>query len=317
MKTLWKYLVNVFLIITADSFRLALRISVYHYSALKSKIAEPFILGLFNAYELKHSSYVSNYKEWKKQLAKQRSKTLALNKLLKTLSGTKARFWDSSITKVYDKGTVEYEALLADGRAPFQTSSQTERVEAVGELIEAIGTDLLLADVKIDVEAFYLLLNTALTEQKGAMSDTETKSGLLETARIAMCVAQYKDLGMLMGFYSEDPTQVEEFFDLRAIRNGKQVLFQGQVKKNSFKFIVERTFAPGDKLSLENDGVTELRFYIGNSNTATIGATFITVAVGEIKEITASELGDVSTLHYLLAFNPDAVNKGEFTVEVV
>lgn len=315
MKSIWHYLMNVFDNVTAGSFRLALRISLVHLGALKSKISIALILGLYNDYLLVHDTYENAYNVWKVAYAKQQSQTQGVSKALKKLSGTKARNWDTGIQQVYDVDSDEYKALLPNGRTPFQQGSQTDRKAAVKTLSDAIGGDLTLAIVKADVDAFYILLNKALLEQKAAITNTETASTACEKARKIMCMEQFGDLGALMQFYKATPVEVESFFDLKVLRNGLQVLFMGHVKKLGLHTIVQRTILATDQLSLENTGVTELRFYLSATKDGVIGTTFIAVAAGKTLTVSASDMGDVTLQHFLMVYNPDTINKGEFTVE--
>ncbi len=317
MKTIWRYLMNVFENVTSGSFRLASRISLFHLGALKSKISIALILGLYNDYLLVHDAYESAYNFWKVSLGKQQSRTLAVNKAIKKLSGTKARNWDNGIQQVYDVDSDKYKALLPNGRNPFQQGSQTDRKSAVKILSDAIGGDVALAAVKADVDAFYIDLDKAMIEQKAAISDTETASTACEKARKIMCIEQFGDLGALMQFYKATPVEVESFFDLKVLRNGLQVLFMGHVKKLGIHKIVERTILPTDQLMLENTGVTDLSFYLSATKDGAMGATFVTMAAGKTITVKAADLGDATTQHFLMVSNSDAVNSGEFTVEFV
>ena len=172
-----------------------------------------------------------------------------------------------------------------------------------------------MATLKGEIDAFYETLDEADRDQKEAFTNLSDASTALEVARVEMCIAQYADLGTLMSYFSRTPLSLKVYFDLKSIRNGRQFLFTGKVKKNYFHKIVERTLLPDTPLMLTNNGVTDLKFYISDKKNGTIGATFITVAAGNSKDIVASDLGDVSLLHFLMVFNPDLVNKGEFEVE--
>jgi len=48
-----------------------------------------------------------------------------------------------------------------------------------------------------------------------------------------------------------------------------------------------------------------------------MGITFVTIAAGKTITVTAADLGDATTQHFLMVSNSDAVNSGEFTVEFV
>ena len=66
----------------------------------------------------------------------------------------------------------------------------------------------------------------ALKSEDPAIADIAAKS--LETARIAMSQAQYGNLGAMITQYQTNPTQATAYFDLEAIRKGKEHLSKGR-----------------------------------------------------------------------------------------
>ena len=315
MKEQWSYIRNVFLIVTKNSFRLALRISKIHDSALKSKIADAFILAMYTAFHIVNEAYADAYGKWVSKKTLQQGATLAFSNLLDLMRNAKINAWDAAIAAVYPKGSPKYKALLPNGHSPFQTGSQEDRIAALNGLIKAIGTDAALATLKAELILFYTDINDADDLQKQLMSDVQTASSELETARVTMCVTMYADLGGLMQHYAEDTSPIGAFFDLKGIRKGQQELFMGSVKKLSFKKIAKKTVLATDQVLLENTGVTELRFYYSATQDGAIGAMFVSVAADKQVTVNASDLGDVTTNHFLMVSNPDTINKGEFTVE--
>jgi hypothetical protein len=313
----WSFIQNVFEIVTHNSYRLALRVSRIHFNALNAGSSDAFVLALFNTYKTFHLTYLSKYSAWKSQEALQVSLTLALQDLFAQLRNTNINAWDAAIAVVYAKGTTRYKALLPYGHSPFQSGSQEDIIDAIQTLITTIGTDADLADVKANVVAFELLITNAINAQKTAITTTKTKSNELETARINMCDAQYADLGSLMTHFASNRIVIGDYFDLLTIRNIMQMVFQGHVKKQDIHNVVERTVAATDEIMLENDGETELRFYWSNKKDGAIGTTFVTVAAGASATVPASDMGDVSTKHFLMVYNPDLVNKGAFTIEFI
>src|SRR5437773_8371129 len=105
MKETWSYVRNVFLIVTKNSFRLALRISKIHDSALKSKIADAFILAMYTAFHIINEAYKDAYAVWKSKITLQQGATLAFNNLITALGNVKINAWDAAIAAVYLKGT--------------------------------------------------------------------------------------------------------------------------------------------------------------------------------------------------------------------
>lgn len=317
MKTAWSFLINTFLVVTNQSYRLGLRISKVHDSALFSKIADPFILGLYNIYHLIHLAYSDAYAEWISFKKLQLGATQAFLDLLKLLGNAKINAWDAAIAGVYAKGTPKYKALLANGHKPFQTGTQEDRIAAVFALIKGIGTDALLAVLKAEIVLAHKDLVEADTAQKAAITATANASIALETARVLMAEGQFSDLGLMMSQYVKSLLSIAPFFDLKAMRKGQQVLFMRLVKKLTVVNIVKRTMLADEQLLLENNGVTILRFYLGLEKNSISGLVFIEVLPGEQKTVSASDLGDVATQHFLLVYNPDLVNKGDCTVEML
>lgn len=311
----WIFTENPFLNATDNSFRLAIRISSTHLAALKKFAGDPFFNALIAFYEPLDLDLNRIYNAWKDAGGEQQGSTLNLNQLLRLLMGTKIRQWDIGIQNIYGVDTQRYKALLPHRRTPFQTGSQTDRRATVQTLSDAIGDDAALALVKADVNAFYTLLSNALSAQKGDIHGGSLLSKEVEMVRVAMCTGQYANLGALMQHYAETPDMVASFFDM-VIRSGAQVLFTGDDKPQEHKNIFKHTFSATDMVRLENDGVTEQYFYLAANKTAAHNGSVVIVPPGQKETIPASQLGDVVANTFLNVFNPDAINKGEWTVEI-
>jgi hypothetical protein len=206
--------------------------------------------------------------------------------------------------------------LLPNGHKPFQTGTQTQRMAAVSGLIEAIGSDAALATIKAVIVAFNALLTNANTVQKGSISITRTLSDAVETARVAMCTAQYADLGSMINHWPDATDNIEQYYDLEAIRKGAQVFFTNTVKALKIKFIAKRTFVDTNKIKITNTGSVPLHFYLSENKTNPAPGTAIVVDPGTVREVFATELGLITNL-YLMVFNPSALSKGEYDVEIL
>lgn len=316
-KTVWSYLINPFLTVTEESYRLAVRISTYHIGALKSKQGDPLYDALIAFYQPYHDALISKYEKWKAAGGGQQGKTLSVNQLLRLLSGTKIRNWDIAIQNVFDNTSDEYKAILPHKREPFQHGSQTDRLTNVKALADATNGIPALVAVNADVIDFYTQLYNALEAQKGSIAQTGSLSDEVETARTEMCIAQYADLGALINKNAAAPEYINQFFDLVAIRSGTQVIFTGDTKKQEHENILKHTFAEDDELLLENEGITVLVFYLATQKGDAPGAKTITVQPGTQLKVKASDLGDVGTQKFLNVYNPDANSKGDWTVEFV
>ena len=148
MKRPWSFLENPFLSSTDNSYRMAVRISTYHNSALNANTSNPVIAALYATYNPIHRALVEAYDAFIAQEGMQQGESLNLRQLLRLEGTTKISFWDASIQVRYPSGTPQYMALLPNGRKPFQSGTQTQRISAVASLSDAIGTDAALAAVK-------------------------------------------------------------------------------------------------------------------------------------------------------------------------
>jgi hypothetical protein len=315
MEIEWSFCMNPILSATDGSNVLGKRINNWHDGALYANRTNPVILAMYNIYHPISFIYVNANADWKSKEGIQMAKTAIFTAAVTDTGSARINAWDAAIQMQRPKGSPGYLALLAHGHDPFQTGTQEEIKDAVLALSKAIGTDAALATLKGEIDAFYITLDDKDRDQKEAFTNLTDASTALEVARVEMCIAQYADLGTLMSYFARTPLSLKVYFDLKSIRNGRQTLFTGKVKKNYFHKIVERTLLPDAPIMLTNNGATDLQFYISDKKNGTIGATFITITAGNSKEIVASDLGDVATLHFLIVFNPDMVNKGEFEVE--
>jgi hypothetical protein len=316
MKRTWLYLNNPFLTATVKSFRLAVRISTHHDSALLAGSADAYIAALYAVYHPIHVALMDAYNAWVAQGGLQQGKTLNLNQLMKQLSNTKINAWDAAIQVVYPVDTPTYMGLLPNGHGPFQKGTQTQRMAAVSALIDAIGTDASLAPIKAAIVAFNTLLTNANTGQKGSISITRTLSDAMDAARITMCTTQYADLGSMMNHWPDATDNIEQYYDLEAIRKGAQVFFTNTVKALKIKFIAKRTFVDTSKIKITNTGLVPLKFYLSENKTNPAPDSAIKVLPGEIREVFAPELGPITNLH-LRVYNPDSVSTGEYDVELI
>ena len=78
MKRPWIYLINPMLVATDNSYRMAVRISTWHDSALLAASADPYFLALYNIYHPLHLALVERYDAWRAQIGLQQGATLNL-----------------------------------------------------------------------------------------------------------------------------------------------------------------------------------------------------------------------------------------------
>lgn len=232
------------------------------------------------------------------------------------LSGTKIQDWDIAIQAKYKLSTPQYKKLLPYRRGPFQNGTKANRIQAVLNLSNAIGTDATLASAKTEVDSFYAMLKTAQSGKNVSLRTTESSSALLEAARVAMCIAQYANLGALIKKYAATPQLIEKFFDLANIRSSHQAIFTGHVEAGQVYTIVKHTFGAADQVSLKNPGRATLKFYLAKVKDAQPGTLSVTLITTGQETVLASTLGDLTNT-YLVVLNTDATQTGQFEIEIL
>jgi hypothetical protein len=317
----WNFLRNPFLYATRDSYIDAMIISTFHDSALANVSTDQFFGPIYTAYHPLHTAYQTAYDAWVSQGTTQISETLNLSQLLSLLSGSKIDQWDVAIQNVYSKKTVQYAALLAHHRVPFQQGKQEEKIEAV----KSLGTNLTgitaLANVKTDVDNFYNQLIAANTTQKSSKQSKTVNSGSLETARIAICNSQYATLGLLMNHFSTTPEDIAAYFDLDTIRSASQVRFTGHLKPLTQHCVCKHTFTAADSIKVKNDSNVVLHVYLSSAVNAAVSKTIAPVAQPVIvpanttETVKASQLGDLSSTNLMIS-NPDANVTAHWTLTI-
>lgn len=317
MKQEWRFVQNVFDNVTKGNYLRMLKISTWHYNALKAKTGDPYFDALFADYELLHNAYMTEYNNWFTSKGTHVGGTASFVDLLNQLSGAKAEEWDIKIQAVYRRDTPQYLALLPNYRIPFQSGPRDARVMAVQNLATAIGADAALALVKDDVVAFHKLLVDARTAQQGDLSSTGDFSEDVEKARIAAAQGQYRSLGSLMNHFYLTPEAIESFFDLANIRTAPQAEFTGTIKKEVLENIFKRTLEPAAQIRLINTGDAPLKFAFVPEKNDPIGAAFLLVQPGEEEIVSASALGNVPSSKYLNIKNDDVALDGKFKVEIL
>lgn len=313
MKLPWHYLINVFLIITQGSYLKATILSFYHDAALYARIADPYFADLYDQYHPYHLDLMAAYSIWAAHKGTQVGKTYTLKSLLRQLSGVKIPKWDAKMLDTLGKDSEQYVALMPNLRTPFQKGSQMLRVEATKDLGSNLTGITSLAALKVEVDAFYALLLAAMTSQKSEISTTGTESKAVEAARVAMCNAQYSDLGLLMSHYNSNPLDVEPFFDLKNIRNARQIVFTGHVNPTLIHEILKHTFAATDKIKIINDGEVVLQFYLSAMKDKNPVGTTFSVQPGQEVTTTASQLGNVINPH-LMVLNSSPITVGKYNI---
>ncbi|MFH1004413.1 MAG: hypothetical protein V1781_02810, partial [Bacteroidota bacterium] len=116
--------------------------------------------------------------------------------------------------------------------------------------------------------------------------------------------------------YASAPQNINQYFDLEAIRDAQQVIFTGHVGAKQTHTIVKHTFGAEDSVKLENIGTTDLQFYLSPTKDALPKQAGLLLSSGAKQTVFAYTLGNLSD-PFLIVFNPHTVEKGEFVMEIV
>lgn len=309
MELLWKYVEDQFQRATKTSYSKALKLSNYHDSALHIAAShDPIFQPLHDRYHLLHQNFIQKYNEWVSAGGSQSGKTLNVKQQLK-IAKDKFDVWNGAIQAVYPKTSPEYKAILPNGRKPFYKGGVDKNINAFNILSMNIGADPSLAAVRAEVDATYLLLDTARDNQEGAKAEKKHGSGNVETARIAIMSMQYRNAGWVMdNMYDTRITLCEAMFDLLTLRDKQQSHFTASLGISENKPILVRTFIATDVLRLKLDGDGPVVFYLASTQGGT-DSTPITRNSNQDMKATISEFNvpDYGTHRHLTAINQSGV----------
>lgn len=300
----WSFTENPFDNGTKGSFKKMLIISANTAAKLSGQQDNPDILPVHVFFAPQRQQYTAAYTSWKSRKAAYRGATSRVYRLLNELSSDKIAEFDVRIQVVYKRGTDEYKALLPVLRRPFQSGEIESRIGALAVLIECIGADAALADVKTDITDFYNSLLEARRTQKGLEGLVSTRSAELELQRIACAQAMYAVTGSLMHIYRNNPSHIAHFFDLVTLRGAypddDDLEFSGFVNAMQVVNIVH-DFEPGQVFELENNGTVPLVFYTASAAGSAYNGAGVELAPGEKRTVNTDHLGGYK--QFLNVFN--------------
>ena len=312
---IWSHLVNPFLSATKSSFKLAVRIAKDHDAALFAGKADPDINDNYIAFHPIYLLLLSTYEAWLAQGGTQSGETLSLQLLLKQLSRTKAKQWDTAVQVEFESSTSEYKKLFPNHRTPFQTGSQDDRIAAVSALSTNLIGIVPLAATATDVNNFLILLKDARTLKLAAAKTTGNYSTLCENARIAMCKKMFGNLGRLIGLNEDDPTVIAPLFPIKYIRTVDQIFFTHGIKAGGKHIVVKHKFQPTDMLTITTNTAADVKIFLGQSKDDTGGSLFITVPGNSTVTVSAAQLGDVLNNSYLIVVNLNSTIAADYDIE--
>lgn len=316
----WHFLENQFDNATDESFKLMNIMNEDHLSRLKASAGEPTIDDLVARTIPVHDGYSNSYTAWITERAFYKGATNTQKQLIAELSAQKIKEWDIQIQNEYLEGTAEYVAILPNQRVPFQSGGIDARIAEVKALGERLDSYPALSTTMDDVNQFYDALSAARDAQQQREGAVETKSDLLETARLAIAWMMYRNLGVLIDHFGEDVEQIRNYWEIGLFRDTGQGeeepeepiigTIAGGATVNILSEIPE-----GASFILTNSGSTTLNFCTTNDvgGVCTAGAQLL---AGEETTVLPEDIGPPGS-GFLNVTNESPTEEGSFQVIIV
>ena len=217
----WRYASNQFLRVTERRRPLMLKIGADHTARLAARVGSPAdadiqtcldrVQPLFDAFQLAMVTFdvVSGTRK---------GQTDVLEDLLDELSGERVKRWDVTVQNVYLQGTPQYTQIFPNGRRPFQNGGRDQRILAVQTLAQRLAAFPDFASLQSTVEAFHASLESARNTQQGSEAEISAASDAAESARVALAVAMFANVGRLMEKHAADPDRLGDYFEVALLR---------------------------------------------------------------------------------------------------
>lgn len=317
MESLWSYLQNPFLNSARRSFKKFNHILNYTYLRIKPLAGNAFFDELISDLEPHYNSWKELYLNWNTSQNAHKAATFALKNKITDLAGNQIILWDIKIQNVYAKSTPAYTKLLPHDRKPFQSGAQENRIRAVSNLVQSMGSDAALASIKALAVAFSDDINAAKFYQSAKLSDTDNYSAQLKNLMSEAGKYMYLVLAKMMAHYFESPAMVEAYFDLTAIRNGIQIEFTRTVKPLKVINIAKRKLKDTYKIRVINNGTAPITLFYSPQKNETHSTYGKTVEPGQDELYDAADLGDLISGNYIKAYNGDVMHQAHFILMII
>ncbi|MCX6350545.1 MAG: hypothetical protein NTX03_01655 [Bacteroidetes bacterium] len=315
MSNLWSYSSNVFDNISKNNFKLLYDVALGHDTYLAGlKDTDPEILVLYNLEHPSYVDYVTKYDLWFGDYNAKEAAVQSFQMEIEHLGGDKIASYDVQIQIVYPKGSPGYTHLLANGRAPFQKGSYSSRLSALNGLINNIGDDVALADLKVEIVAFAAIVNNAFIAKNAAIVQLKSERDVLEAARISHCTVMFQILASLMIKYLLHLTEIEKFYNMGLIRTkgaAHPKITHTIAKGATFNWSINFT----EETVIRVKNLLDVPIHVERMNSSTEPATAGNIIPpGDTQDIALSTIGVGAFLNFT---NQDILNKAKFHAEVL
>jgi len=291
----WHYLNNPFL--PKGQKRNYKRLSILgenHVDSLKSNKTEPGIESLFNRSLPLLEDFQHSLQEKISSKSASKAYNFSFDELIDQMP-EKLAFWDANIQTIFSVKSLEYNTIFASNRSAIYRGTSRQILDNIINFKNKITEYPQLASLTIPVKEYVesLIKNRDLKSDKKGKLDRNTD--ILDKKHDALGVMMYRNLGVLMDIYGEDPKQIERFFMLSMLRthkkktNGDSTGSVLNIAPNGtatadFKLLAGKTYLIDIK---NNPGI---QVYGGNTANQTPSSSPIDLS-NEDNEITSEELG--------------------------
>jgi CRISPR/Cas system CSM-associated protein Csm2 small subunit len=214
----WHYANNQFENGTINSFKSMNILSSDHVSRLKASEGNTLFDELINFVSPVQDKFEDLYADWRMYKGIYHGHTLKFEQLMDELVAEKVPEWAGKIMAIYHDRTPEYQALFAQGRSIFGKGTYDDRISAVKSLAHHLRNYANLSELQSSVEEYYKLLATSRDGQQKNEGKVKEAASDLESARIVLAQAMYRNLGMLMSHFYKDPKEIIKYFELEHIQ---------------------------------------------------------------------------------------------------
>jgi len=312
----WIFSDNFILNAVKGNYTKALKVSKFHFDALTEKQADPGIAPLLADFTPVHTALENSESDKGIALGQRAGKTLSVDGLLKELVDTDLSNWQQQIKNTYGAKTPEYKALFPKGNAPFETGKKDNRILAVKTLRDACTADPALAAVAALISAFYTLLNNARNEQLGKKTDVTGDIETEKDAIAAMSKIHFKNHGILIGLYSDDPDRIASFTDVTTLQSHvHDLIYKGSDNAGKIKKVLTHTFNGGSTITISNTSLADQKFWVIDRANNPIHPSGITVGAGQIVTSAIQTLGN-PVHRILMVENLNVATTGSYEVSI-
>ena len=277
-------------------------------------VTDPEILGFYNDFHPFCVAYDNIYGTWSSLRSTRMGKTLGVVQLVDLLSSVKAKNWDVAVQNIYPNTSTEYKTLFPHHRSDFQNGSIDSRLQAVNNLLLAIGADASLAAVKTDATSFALSLKNAIEGQHSQINTINNTLQQLDAARSAASGEAWGTYGQFVTKFKHSPKQMDVYFPVNLLQSVSQSSYTATLAGNKIKKLFRRKLdTTKQTLKYFSVGTEVVHAYFTNglTNTPAAGTQVFAIQPNTMGECNPTEMGYTDVNRYL-----HIVNTGTETMEI-